>query len=690
MKCRTWWMAALIGALCTVGLTGPGASAAGPEPAAALVSPGGVAWTWGANSFGQLGNGTTTARPTPGLVPGLDDIVDLHGGREHVVALRGNGTVWVWGSNGEGQLGLGTTTNRSTPTQVPGLANATAVETGHNYSLALMSDQTVRTWGLNADGQLGDGSTTLRRSPVTVVGLNNAVAIAGGRDMSYAIRADGTVSAWGRNDEGQVGDGTTVRRTTPVRVGSLTDIVGIAGGRDHGLALRSDGTVWAWGSNDYGQLGDGTTTDRTSPVMVMSGASQVMAGAQHSYALRTDGTVAAWGRNYRANLGDGTTTTRTRPVSVRNLSSVVSIGSARDTGMAVLADGRVMAWGHNSTGQVGDGTTINRSTPVLVPGVSGAVLAGGGGAEYSVVLVSSGPPPPQDPVASFTSTCEVTSCSFDATSAHDPDGTIEHYDWDFGDGTTASDTAATTPHDYTATGTYTVSLTVTDNSGATDVVAHDVVVEDEPPPPPVGPTWRATTSSDSNSNRPAVTVAPSVQAGDQLVLFASTARAATLTTPAGWTLIGTASDGTEVRSWVFTRVAPAGLAGTTLQLTLDATSKTGLALVAYGGAAAPSALTNRVETATATRTHAAPAATVGSTGSTVLRYYVDKGATVHTWALSPLLTTRATTTGSGSGFLTVALGEQGNVAAGTAPALSATSGISSAKAIAWTLVLPPA
>ena len=80
--------------------------------AAAPVAPS-APWTWGANSFGQLGNGTTTARPTPGAVPGLNDVVDLHGGREHVIALRSNGTVWVWGSNGEGQLGLGTTTNRS-------------------------------------------------------------------------------------------------------------------------------------------------------------------------------------------------------------------------------------------------------------------------------------------------------------------------------------------------------------------------------------------------------------------------------------------------------------------------------------------------------------------------------------------------------------------------------------------------
>ena len=73
----------------------------------------------------------------------------------------------------------------------------------------------------------------------------------------------------------------------------------------------------------------------------------------------------------------------------------------------------------------------------------------------------------------------------------------------------------------------------------------------------------------------------------------------------------------------------------------------------------------------------------------MLRYYVDKGANAHTWTLSPTLVQRASTAGSGSGFLTVALADQSGVAAGTAPALTATSGISSAKAIAWTLVLPP-
>jgi alpha-tubulin suppressor-like RCC1 family protein/PKD repeat protein len=678
-------------ALVMLGLTAPGpAGARVPVTTAAIAAPGGVPWTWGGNGFGQLGNGTTQPRLVPGPVTGLSDVVDLHGGREHVAALRDDGTVWTWGSNQQGQLGVGGTANRSTPTQVPGLAGVTAVETGHNSSLALLDNGTVRTWGLNTDGQLGDGTTTLRRTPVSVVGLNDAVAIAAGRNMSYALRADGTVVAWGRNDEGQLGDGTRTRRTTPVRVGSLTNVVGIAGGRDHGLVLRDDGTVWAWGSNDYGQVGDGSMTDRVSPVQVTSGVLEVIAGAHHSYALRADHTVAAWGRNYRANLGDGTTTTRTRPVSVRSLSSVASIGSGRDTGMAVLTDGRVMAWGSNAFGQVGDGTTVNRATPVFVQGIEDAVLAGGGGSEYAVALVAptTTPPPPQDPAATFTSSCDGTLCSFDASGSGDPDGgTLVGYDWTFGDGESETFSSATTEHGYAAVGTYLVTLTVTDDEGATGSVTEQVVVEDEPPPP-VGPEWRATASSDSNTARPVVNVPGSVQASDRLVLFVTTNRAATLTTPTGWTLLGTVSDGTDMRSWALTRAAGPGLAGNSLTLTLDATSKTSLVLLAFSGAAAPSAWTSRAEPGS-TNTHTAPAAAVAQDASRVVRYYVDKTSTVHGWTLAPVLVSRATTTGSGSGFLVAVAGDQAGIAAGTATALDATSGVGSSKAVAWTLVLPP-
>src|SRR5882762_2363602 len=100
------------------------------------------------------------------------------------------------------------------------------------------------------------------------------------------------------------------------------------------------------------------------------------------------------------------------------------------------------------------------------------------------VTVTAPPPPNQPPVAAFTSTCTQLTCNFTSTSS-DPDGTIASYAWTFGDGGTAS--TQNPSHPYTAGGTYTVTLTVTDNQNATGSVSHTVTVTAPPPPnqPPV-------------------------------------------------------------------------------------------------------------------------------------------------------------------------------------------------------------
>ena len=76
----------------------------------------------------------------------------------------------------------------------------------------------------------------------------------------------------------------------------------------------------------------------------------------------------------------------------------------------------------------------------------------------------------QDPVAAFTSSCDALSCSFDGSGSADPDGSVASYDWSFGDGATSSDASVT--HTYDAAGDYTVTLTVTDDQGASASVAH--------------------------------------------------------------------------------------------------------------------------------------------------------------------------------------------------------------------------
>jgi PKD repeat protein len=96
-------------------------------------------------------------------------------------------------------------------------------------------------------------------------------------------------------------------------------------------------------------------------------------------------------------------------------------------------------------------------------------------------LPTGGPPPVnQPPVAAFTATPSAWQVAVDASASSD-DGTITGYAWDFGDGTTG--TGRTTSHRYTADGTYPVTLTVTDDQGATASLAKQVTVENAAPAP---------------------------------------------------------------------------------------------------------------------------------------------------------------------------------------------------------------
>ena len=295
---------------------------------------------WGWNNEGQLGIGTfSAANLTPVQVSGLTNVKAIAGGSRHTIALKIDGvssldsTVFTWGDNSRGQLGDGTTTKSSTPAQVSGLTDVVAIAGGDNHTIALKNDGTVWTWGSNFAGQLGDGTAIDRLTPVQVVDpggiglLTDIVAIAGGWAHTIALKGDGTVFTWGRNLEGQLGIGASPNAsTTPVQVSGLTDVIKIAGGSLHTIALKSDGTVWTWGSNFDGQLGDGTTTERTTPVQV-SGLTDVVAIASrgvHTITLiDTDGdgkgTVWTWGANFDGQLGDGTTANSSTPSEVNGL-----------------------------------------------------------------------------------------------------------------------------------------------------------------------------------------------------------------------------------------------------------------------------------------------------------------------------------------------------------------------------------
>jgi subtilisin family serine protease len=107
---------------------------------------------------------------------------------------------------------------------------------------------------------------------------------------------------------------------------------------------------------------------------------------------------------------------------------------------------------------------------------AGVVKSPGSGSPNRLLYVgfiSPGSGGNQAPIASFNQSCPDLSCSFTDTS-FDSDGSIASRSWTFGDGGTS--TAQNPSHTYAAAGTYTVTLTVTDNLGATGTTSHTVTV----------------------------------------------------------------------------------------------------------------------------------------------------------------------------------------------------------------------
>jgi len=285
----------------------------------------GTLWMWGLNNYGQLGDSTIVSKSSPiQTVSGGTDWKSVWAGGSyptlHTAAIKTDGTLWTWGRNSYGQLGDNTLVSKSSPVQtVAGGNNWKQAALGGFYTAVLKTDGTIWSMGRNTFGQLGIGSISSRSSPVQEASsTTNWTKVGCGYAHTGAIRADGALFLWGLNLNGQLGDNTTSNKSVPVgTISSGFDWASVACGYQHTAAIKTDGTLWTWGVNTYGQLGDNTTTSKSSPVQTIAGGTdwkQVECGRHHTLAIKTDGSLWLWGDGSFGALGDNTTASKSSPV----------------------------------------------------------------------------------------------------------------------------------------------------------------------------------------------------------------------------------------------------------------------------------------------------------------------------------------------------------------------------------------
>ena len=302
------------------------------------------------------------------------------------------------------------------------------------------------------------------------------------------------------------------------------------------VATAMESYVWTRKATSADEVGGSVTTP------IGSAMKSTLTLAAYRGAATT-GAIAA----IASNTDGGTTQHTTSTVQAPAGGWVIQSWSDKSSGTTL--------WTPPSAGVTVRGTSYgagNGRTTSLLADSGGPVSAGTYGAqtastdassgraiEWTIALAPQAAGANADPHAAFSVNCALRDCTVNGSSSTD-DGSIVSYDWDFGDGGTA--TGPTPPtHPYGADGTFTISLKVTDNLGATNTTSQPVTVTATPPTSNVSFVDQAQSSPTAAGTSTSVTVPAGVQPDDQLILVGDYAitgtTSATPTAPAGWTLV---------------------------------------------------------------------------------------------------------------------------------------------------------
>jgi hypothetical protein len=279
-------------------------------------------------------------------------------GPSHMCGLMPGGSAVCWGSNSYGQLGDGTTTNRSTMVAVNGAPAFAKIAVGQNQSCGITAAGDLYCWGRTPPGDAALPPTTM--APRKVNGIPPVAQVTLGVDVLCILATDGTVWCWGKGTQGELGDGLAQDRPTPQQIAGGRTYVEIAG-RNTICALTAAGEAWCWGDNSDNLRGDEAYVSGQPPLVQATpfhaAASKTFThltvGYRTACGLQASGPAICWGHADEGKLGTGAGIGPRAPAPILVSETVVSLATPTETGCAATAMRRLYCWGSNFEGTPG-------------------------------------------------------------------------------------------------------------------------------------------------------------------------------------------------------------------------------------------------------------------------------------------------------------------------------------------------
>jgi alpha-tubulin suppressor-like RCC1 family protein len=286
------------------------------------------------------------AYPVPGEVTFKQVSVDKSD--RHVCGLSTDSLAYCWGDNQSGELGDGTFINRTTPTPVSGGRRFLSITAGAGFTCARNLNNHPYCWGANTYAQLGTGLYTGDvMTPVRVRTPKLFSVLNAGLEYVCGVTTDSHAYCWGRDTENQLGDGAPPHRSDslPMPVAGTRLYKQVDGGIDHSCALSTSDLAFCWG---YGWgIGDGRFGSQPAPVRVAGGLkfAQLSTGWYHTCAVTFNQEAFCWGGSITGQINGSQPISSLVPVAVMTDYRFTQISTGAELTCGITPASRVVCWG---------------------------------------------------------------------------------------------------------------------------------------------------------------------------------------------------------------------------------------------------------------------------------------------------------------------------------------------------------